>query len=77
MKFWILKKTKAGNLVSPEYDTTDAVVVRANTARRARMLALTVQGDEGAIWTDPNLTSCRSLKLHGPEKVIIESFWQG
>jgi hypothetical protein len=58
------------------YDITQCVVVRAQTPKRARVLAATKAGDESKEWwMDRTKTSCRRIKEWGPEGIIITDFY--
>jgi len=62
---------------SPDWDSYDAHLVRAKDPQHARKLAQGTHGDEGPIWENPKLTSCRRIKEEGTPKIIISSFNAG
>ena len=61
----------------PEYDAYDAHLIRAEDAKGARRFANISPGDEGSIWEDPKLSSCRQLKIEGKLGIILSSFNAG
>lgn len=74
MKLWQLKLKGFKN----SYDVTNGLVVRAKTPQKARKLASKECGDEGPdSWLSPNFSSCRRLKVDGPEGVIFTDFNAG
>jgi len=57
------------------YDECCAVVVRAQNAREARVLASACNGDEGkATWLRPKFSTCRQISQEGKAEVILYDF---
>ncbi len=74
MRLWILSRLDT----VPQYDVTNAVVVRAHSEARARELAARVAGDEGAqVWIHEDESSCGELTADGVEAIIIRDFAAG
>jgi hypothetical protein len=70
MKLWILKRIEEHH---QWWDCVAETVVRAESAKAARLLASTSAGAEGSeVWLDPKRSSCRRLREDGPAKVILE-----
>lgn len=87
MKLWLLKPRRARQwpfLPSAwphDYDTTQAIVVRAATAAEARRIAAeqerdAQEGGVGAGWLDPEQSTCVSVKGDGKPGVIIVDFYE-
>ena len=72
MGLFLLKKKKPG-----PYDSFDAFLIRAKDPQKARNIANNIHADEGPIWEDPKLSSCRIVKEEGGPKIIISSFNAG
>lgn len=50
----------------------NAIVVRAETPKKTRMLASKYCGNEGPeLWLDPKQSKCTRLQEHGPATIII------
>jgi len=72
MRLWYLEVKEA-----IDYDSFDSMVIRAETAQKARELANQHYGQEGSIWTDSFKVSCQCLYEQGEEEIIIGSFNAG
>ena len=63
--------------LEPDVDQPAAFVIRAESEKRARVIAATNCRDEGPRqWTDPTLSTCELLEPEGPEGVILRDFWE-
>ena len=72
MKLFLLKRRgKCG------WDEIKTVVVRAETAQRARYIANVKPKDEGQIWEDTTSTTCQALSEEGKEGVVITDMKNG
>ena len=72
MKLYILKHTgKIG------YDEYTLKIVRAKNAKKARDEASIIYADEGDIWRDTKLVSCKQLKIDGKPGIIMSDFNAG
>lgn len=58
-------------------DEYDAKIVRAKDAKEARKVANERVGDEGQIWEDSTMVSCRSVNAEGKGKELLGSFNAG
>lgn len=76
MKLWLLTNLK----MPGEYDTTQAMVVRAKDEQTARKMAAekvdSYTRDERDHWLDPSATSCEQLLARGKPEVIIVDFYE-
>ena len=59
------------------YDEYDAKIVRARSEGSAREIADKEPGDEGKIWTDPELVSCEKITPSGESAQLLGSFNAG
>ncbi len=76
-KLWILERTEEGDYV-PTYDCNDGFVIVAATPRRARALAASTRGDEGAeVWLDADRSSCIELSPDQEEGIVLADFHAG
>ncbi len=58
------------------YDTTDSVIVRAESELGARKIASSACGTEGEhVWLDHNCTICEVIHSEGEVGVILRSFY--
>ena len=73
MSLYLLQR-KYGDIGYDEY--TDHLV-RAGSEKAARRLANQKTGDEGCIWDDESLVTCKKVREHGNRKMIISSFNAG
>ena len=60
-----------------KFDVYNAKVVRANNPHEARRLANRKVGDEGHIWTDSTMTTCRTVNPVGDNMIVITDFNAG
>lgn len=68
-RLWLLRLR---NKCEVKYDIVRAMVVRASTAREARVLASLVAEDEGAeVWTNRDRSLCIQLQPEGAAGVIL------
>lgn len=70
-KIYILKR-----IFSVDYDEYSGKVIIASSPKAARALANLRVGDEGKIWTDPNLVMCKELSLNEPA-IVLQAFKEG
>lgn len=59
------------------YDEYDSMIVCAKTPKEARDIARENCGDEGAVWNDPELSTCKILKPGKTSAVILGSYNAG
>jgi len=52
-------------------------VIRAKNVKEARRIANVRVADEGEIWENPKLTSCKIIKTEGKSEVILNDFHAG
>ena len=72
MKLYVLRRIDEAS-----YDEARAMVVRAKNSRMARKIASGHRGDEGCdVWLNPVKTSCKELKVDGPEEMIVCDFYE-
>lgn len=71
MPIYLLKRDECS------YDEFDAKVVRAVNEEEARQIANQHIGDEGGIWTDPELVKCQVVEIEGASEEILGSFNAG
>jgi hypothetical protein len=75
MRLWLL--VRLGDY-RPCYDANNGFVIRAETAERARALAVCEAADEGPeVWRNPTLSSCEPLEQDGVERVVLIDFNAG
>lgn len=78
MNLYLLKRKDEEIL----YDANDGFVIRAKSARRARVLAYYKTSDEGHFmgsdfWLNPKKSSCRQIKKTGLEMIILQDYNAG
>ncbi len=59
------------------HDEFVAKLIRAKNRKSARKIANITTGDEGHIWQDAKLVSCKIVKPEGKEGIIIDDFNAG
>ncbi len=59
------------------YDEYDAKVIRAKNPEEARAIANRHVGDEGRLWAEKEIVSCRRVKPDAMGKEIMSSFRAG
>jgi len=63
---------------TPRYDYTDSMVIIAKSSKEAREIALTYSHDEGKIWDNPHLVSCKKIGITRLKKgLVLDSFNAG
>ena len=72
MKLYLLTRIDGA-----DYDEYDAKLIRAKDERLARGFANKKPGDEGKIWHDKQLVSCKIITISGEFEEIIASFNTG
>ena len=63
-------------IITPGYDEYEAKVIIANKPIEARILANINTGDEGKIWKNPILVSCKEVDFN-ISGVVLEAFKGG
>lgn len=58
-------------------DAYESFLIRARDSKEARRIANIKHADEGHIWEDPKLSSCRKISDRGKPGIIISSFNAG
>lgn len=85
MKLWIASKREDlpgdNDPWRVPWDTTQSVVVRAETETEARSLANSAAGDETReridAWTNPQYSTCTEITMVGPPEVICVNYCAG
>ena len=72
MPLYLLKEKRLG-----PYDSYDSHLIRAKDPKEARRIANIISADEGPIWGNPGLSSCRRIQEEGKSGIIISSFNAG
>ncbi len=72
MNIYLLK-----SLCDRGYDAYRAKVIRSPGEMEARRFANENCGDEGRIWENPNLVSCKVLESIGPVEEILTDYKNG
>jgi hypothetical protein len=80
MKLWLLRPVDPNTGPwNPWYDKAFGFVIRAPTARQARVMAQADAGDEAReypkAWLDPALSSCQELKPDGKAGLVLRDFY--
>jgi len=74
---WLYLLKRKGEML-PVYDAMSSLVVRANGAMRARIMAAAVAKDEGPeVWIDPECSTCKRLTQKGKEAYICIDVREG
>lgn len=71
MIFILKRKDRIG------WDEYEEMVVRADNEDEARRLANEDAGDEGQLWTDYEIVSCKVVSTLGEKEVILAAFDAG
>ncbi len=72
MKLYLLERIN-----ETDWDEYAAKLIRAKNESGARELANKHTGDEGKIWNDSSLASCKVVSSSGVEEEIISDFNAG
>jgi hypothetical protein len=59
------------------WDRMDGIVVEAKSPKSARNIAYLHHIDEGDVWLNADMVSCKELKLLGEERAIIRDCSNG
>jgi len=72
MNLYVLRPIKEWD---PYYDMAWGFVIKAHSAKEARVLAQSEAGDEGDnAWLDSEITTCKQLQSTGKVEIVLRDF---